>query len=348
MNLTAGFIAGLTGAQLYGNSEQSITGVARIDEAQPGDMTFLYLPAYEKHFPSTRASVIIVKPEFKRTRDDITYLVSPDPNTVFYTVLIKFFTPAFPVQGIHPSAVIDSSAVISSEAGIGANVYIGPGVVVEKGTRIFPNCVLMDNVKVGSGCLLHPNVSVREGCILGNNVIIQPGAVIGSDGFGFLPDGKGGYYKIPQIGIVIIEDDVEIGANCTIDRAAMGATVIKKGTKLDNLVQIAHNVTVGANTVLSAQSGVAGSSKVGDNCIVAGQVGIAGHIEVTDKVTILAQSGVSKSITKPGMYFGYPAKEQRAAQKIEVHLRNLPSYAETLSALEKKVKDLEEKLNPGK
>jgi UDP-3-O-[3-hydroxymyristoyl] glucosamine N-acyltransferase len=203
----------------------------------------------------------------------------------------------------------------------------------------------LEGSEIGSDCLIFPNVTIREHSKLGKRIIIHPNSVIGSDGFGYLPDDKGVYQKIPQIGNVILEDDVEIGANVSIDRAALGSTVIGEGSKLDNLVQIAHNVVIGKHTVISAQTGISGSTKIGDHCVLAGQVGTVGHIEIADNVMVGAQSGVSKSIKKPGKYFGYPAKELSKSLRLESHIRSLPDYTEKVKNLEKKIKELEEKLN---
>ena len=197
-------------------------------------------------------------------------------------------------------------------------------------------------MEVRDGTILFQNVSVREDCKIGKRVIIHPGTVIGADGFGYQKDAEGVYHKVPQIGNVIVEDDVEIGANSTIDRAALGSTIIGKGSKIDNLVQIAHNVSLGNNTIMSAQSGISGSVKVGNNSIIAGQVGISGHLEIGDNVILIAQSGVSKSITKPGIYFGSPAKEFKIAKILEAHFRNIPEYVERIKKLEEEIRKLKE------
>lgn len=344
MRLKLNKIAEITGAFLTGNADAEITGLAKIDEAKPEELTFLYLPAYEKFFPDTKATAIFVKPGFHKSRNDITYLEVQDPNKAFFQILITFFSPEFPLAGIAQSAVIGEGAVIAPDAAIGENVVIGKNVTVGNKSKIFANTVIMDNVQIGSGCTIFPNVTVREECVLGNRVILQPGVVIGSDGFGFVPGPDGKYIKIPQIGIVVLEDDVELGANTCIDRAAMGKTIIKSGTKLDNLVQIAHNVVVGSDTVISAQTGVSGSTRIGNKCVIAGQVGVAGHIEINDNIVVAAQTGVSKSLHKPGMYFGYPAKEHKTALRLEAHYRSLPDYAERIKQLEQKLAALQAKL----
>lgn len=344
MTLSIAAIAGLTSAIASGGSDSAIYNLAKIENAKSGDLTFLASTSYEKYFPGTHATAIFVKPGFKKTRDDIIYLEVDDPYKAFLTVLITHFSPKFELNGIDPSASIDPTVQLGSGVAIGKNVVIEAGCKIGDNTKIFHNTVVSKNCSIGNDGLIFQNVSVREETVIGDRVIIHPGVVLGSDGFGFVPDGKGGYIKIPQIGNVVIGDDVEIGANTAIDRAALGSTVVKKGTKLDNLVQIAHNVTIGSDSVMSAQSGIAGSSTLGNNCIVAGQVGISGHLDITDGVILGAQSGVSKSITKGGMYFGYPAKEHRTALRLEAHIRNFPEYAERIKELEKKIKSLEEKL----
>jgi UDP-3-O-[3-hydroxymyristoyl] glucosamine N-acyltransferase len=335
-------IADLVKAEIYGNPETEITAVAKINEAQEGELTYLYLDKYAKYLSETKASAVIVGDKFPRDRDDITYLVHPNPHLAFVQVLTAFFD-------YHPDLVqnenISSSAAISSKAKIGRNVVIGENVKIGKGTVISHNCVILEDSEIGENCTIYPNVTIREKTKIGNRVIIHPGTVIGSDGFGFIPDETGVYHKIPQVGNVVIEDDVELGANVSIDRAALGSTIIRKGVKIDNLVQIAHNVEIGENSVMSGQSGISGSSKIGKNVIIAGQVGVAGHLEVGDRVIIAAQSGVSKSILTPGMYFGTPTKEIKLSHRLEAHHRNLPKYAERIKSLEKQVAELSAKIN---
>lgn len=335
-------IAKLVGGKLIGDADLIIDSVAKIDEAKKGDLTFLYLSHYEKFFSSTGASAILVKPDFNKTRSDISYIEVDAPEKAFAYVIINFFSPEFKLNGIDKTAFIDPSSSVGNNVALGKNVVIGANCVIGNNVKIFHNTVLLDNVEVGENSILFQNISIREDCKIGKRVIIHPGAVIGADGFGYQKDEKGVYHKVPQIGNVVIEDDVEIGANSTVDRAAMGSTIIKKGSKIDNLVQIAHNVSVGSNTVMSAQSGVSGSVKIGNNSILAGQVGIAGHLEIGDNVILIAQSGVSKSITKPGMYFGTPAKEFRTAKILEAHIRSLPEYIERIKKLEEEIKNLKE------
>jgi len=337
-------IAELVSGKIIGDQELYITSLAKIDDAKKGDLTFLYLPAYDKFFPNTRASAILVKQDFKKSRDDITYIEVDEPDKAFSSIVVHYFSPIFPLDGIDKTASMESSAELGKNVTLGKNVVISAGCKIGNNVKIFHNTVLLENVEVGDNSLIFQNVSVREDCKLGKRVIIHPGTVIGSDGFGYKQDEKGVYHKVPQIGNVIIEDDVEIGANVTIDRAALGSTQIKNGVKIDNLVQIAHNCVIEDNTVMSAQVGISGSTKIGKDCILAGQVGTIGHIEIADKTVLIAQSGVSKSIKKPGYYFGSPAKEFKTAKLIEAHSRNLPDYYKRITQLEEEVKNLKEQL----
>jgi UDP-3-O-[3-hydroxymyristoyl] glucosamine N-acyltransferase len=248
-------------------------------------------------------------------------------------------------SGIHSTAIVPSSATIGKNISIGAYAVIGEQVVVGDNSKIGAGCIIGNQTLIGSDCILYPDVIVYHQCKIGNRVILQSGAVIGSDGFGFAPKPDGSYEKIPQLGIVVIEDDVEIGANTTIDRATIGDTHIHRGVKIDNLVQIAHNVVIGENTVIAAQTGISGSTKVGKNCMLAGQVGLAGHIEIADRTIIMAQSGVHQNIREQGKsYFGYPADEARKAQRVYIAMKMLPDMLREFSALQKKVAELEQKI----
>ncbi len=344
MNITVQNIADIVNGKIIGDPNLIINNVARIEEAKNGDLTFLYDNKYKKHLSTTKASAILIDDNTELLDNKITYIKVAKPNIAFQQIILKFFNPDFKFSTIAKSAAIDESAVINDNVGIGENVFIGKNCVINKGVTIYPNTVILDNCYIGENTLIFPNVTIREETIIGKNVIIQPGVVIGSDGFGYSKDENGVYNKIPQIGNVIIEDEVEIGANVTIDRSSLGSTIVGKGVKLDNLVQVAHNVTIGSNTVFSSQSGIAGSAKIGNNCVVAGQVGIVGHLEVGDNIIIGGQSGVTKSLNKPGVYFGTPAKELKTSLKLESHIRNLPNYAEKIKILETKIMELESKL----
>lgn len=332
------------GGKIYGNDSLPIRNLAKIEDAVQGDLSFLYLPAYNKYFPTTKASAIIVKPDFERSRDDISYIVVNNPNIAFQKIVMHFFKRQIKHFGIDSTAFVHPSVILGNNVSIGKNVVISENCVIGNGTTILHNSTILENVKIGANTLIYSNVAVREDCIIGSNVIIHSGTVIGADGFGFQPDEKGVFHKIPQIGNVIIEDDVELGSNVSVDRAALGSTIIMKGVKIDNLVQIAHGVSIGRNSVISGQAGISGSSKIGNNCMIAGQVGLAGHLELADFVQIGAQSGIHKSILKPGGYMGYPAIEIKKFFKLNAHIHNIPEYADKLKALEKKVQELEEKI----
>jgi UDP-3-O-[3-hydroxymyristoyl] glucosamine N-acyltransferase len=340
MKVTLKDIADFIGGEITGDNNIEIKSLAKIEEAENGDLTFLYLSQYEKYFPSTKASAILVKPGFEKSRSEISYIEVADPNKAFFKLVRKFFPPSFPLEGIDKTAFVHPSAKLGENVSLGKNVVISEGCKIGNNTKIFHNTVILQDVELGDNCLVFQNVSIREKCKIGNRIIIHPGTVIGSDGFGFEPDEEGKFHKIPQVGNVLIEDDVELGSNVSIDRASIGSTIIKRGVKVDNLVQIAHNVIVGEDTVISAQAGISGSTKVGKNCFILGQVGLTGHIEIADNVILIAQSGVSKSILKAGTYFGSPAKEIKTAFKLESHIRNLPDYVKKISALEEEIKKL--------
>ena len=345
-------IASLLHGNVVGDGEIEIARVAKIEEAGDGDITFLANPKYQKYLGTTAASAIIVPRNFDEKklngrRRRIALLKVDDPYLAFLEILQRL-QPAVEseLSGIHETAVIASSAVLDSTAAVGAHVVIGERVRVGASTKISHGSVLESDVVLGNDGLVYPNVTIRAGSQVGNRAIIHSGAVIGSDGFGFAPKADGTYEKIPQVGIVVIEDDVGIGANCTIDRATLGETRIGRGVKLDNLVHVAHNVVIGENTVIAAQTGISGSTKVGKNVVMAGQVGLVGHIEIADGVTILAQSGISKSLTKKGAkYFGSPAKEHRTALHLEAALRQLPGMIEELKSLRSRIEELEKKVN---
>lgn len=336
--------ASFIGGKLSGDENLVIKGLAKIEEAKEGDITFLYLPAYDKYFPETEASAIIVKNGFNKNRDDISYIETEEPNKAFFKLVNKFFTTQLNLTGIDPTAYIHPSVKYGEGLVIGRNVVISEGCILGKNVKIYHNTVLHANVDLGDDCIIYSNVTLREDSKIGHRCIIHSGTVIGSDGFGYEQQTDKTFLKIPQVGNVVIEDDVEIGSNTTIDRASLGSTLIKKGSKIDNLVQVAHNVVLGNNTIISAQAGISGSTKVGDNCFILGQVGLTGHIEVADDVILIAQAGVSKSIKKAGTYFGTPAKEAKTAFQLEAHIRNLPGYAERIKALEKEIAALKESL----
>jgi UDP-3-O-[3-hydroxymyristoyl] glucosamine N-acyltransferase len=335
-------IAEFLNGELVGDPHLDISGLAKIEEAGPGDLTFVANPKYLQYIESTNATAVLISRDQEAIK--IPHIKLEDPYLGFLKILEQFYPPKEPnFKGIHSSAVISPSAVIESNVQIGPFTYIGENVHIGQDTVIYPCCVILDDVTIGQNCKIYSHVSIREGCELGNDNIIHCGVIIGSDGFGFAPSGEM-YKKIPQMGTVKIEDDVEIGANCTIDRATLGETLIRKGSKIDNLVQIAHNVIVGENTVIAAQTGVSGSTKLGKNVTLAGQVGIVGHVHIGDKAIVAAQSGVSKDIPPGEVWFGYPAQPIMKQKKIEASLRHLPELTKKIHSLEKLVISLEEKV----
>lgn len=327
---------------IVGPADVEIRMPAKIEEAAPGTISFLANPKYSRFVSSTRASAVLVAPSFdiaSAGRSDLSFVVVADPYVAFLHILKRLLPQPDPFyHGIHPSAVIAGSARI------GEGVSIGPHCSVAEGAVIGARSVLGAGVSIGTGatlgadCVLYDRVTVYYGCRIGDRVVMHSGVVVGSDGFGFAPRADGSYEKIPQLGIVRIDDECEIGANTTIDRATLGETVLHRGVKLDNLVQIAHNVVVGEHTVIASQSGVSGSSKVGAYCRIAGQVGISGHVEVADHTTLLGQTGVSKSLTEPGKtWFGTPQREHVRAGRIEAVLRKLPELSSELDEIRKKL-----------
>lgn len=343
--MTVEQIAAFLDGEVVGNGSIVITGLAKVEEAGTGDLAFVANPKYERYLELTKASAVIVGTSMAYEKFSTlppALIRVPDAYTSFVIALERLNPPPDPIApGIHPSAVIAPTAQVGDGCAIGAHVVIGEGCHIGANTRILPNSVIGNRTIIGEGCLIYPNVTIREECLLGNRVILQPGVVIGGDGFGFAPKKDGTYRKIPQRGIVVIEDDVEIQANSCIDRATIGETRIRRGTKLDNLVQIAHNVTVGEDTVIAAQSGIAGSTKIGKHVVIAGNVGIVGHLNIADRVIIAGQSGVSKSLTKEGeTVFGYPAKEIGRARRIEGALRQLPELLVQVREMEREIQKL--------
>jgi UDP-3-O-[3-hydroxymyristoyl] glucosamine N-acyltransferase len=346
MQFTAAQIAMMINGKVEGNADTAVASFGKIEEAQNGQLAFLANPKYEEYLYSTKASIIIINEtqELKQPID-ATLIKVPDAYTAFATLLDKYQQiQRQQLTGIQQPAYIAATAKIGDHVYIGAFAYVGENVIVADGAKIYPNAYLGDNVTIGENTIIHPGVKIYHDCIIGKNVSIHAGTVIGSDGFGFAPQADGTLKKVPQIGNVIIEDGVEIGANATIDRATIGSTLIKSGAKLDNLLQIAHNVEVGNNSVIAAQSGISGSTKVGNNVMIGGQVGIVGHIKIADGTKINAQSGVSKSIKTPNSAVtGSPAFDYTAALRSQAASRNLPGLEKRVLELEKILKEMMEK-----
>lgn len=344
-------IAAIVRGDVEGDGNIQIKRLAKIEEAGEGDITFLANPKYAKHLASTKASAVLVArgvayKELRERKNPIALIRVADPYAAFAQLIDLFHPPATALPpGLHPTAVVSQSAVIGKNVAVGAHAVLSEGCRVGDGAVIWHNVVLGDSVEVGEQSVIYPNVTIREQCKVGKRVIIHSGTVVGSDGFGFAPKPDGTYEKIQQRGIVVIEDDVEVGANCAIDRATIGETRIKRGTKLDNLIQVAHNVVIGENTVIAAQTGISGSTKIGSGCIIAGQVGFVGHIEIADRTIVAAQSGVHKSVKESGKtIFGYPALEHHERLRIEAALRQLPELLTTVRALQAEVEKLSQGL----
>jgi len=314
--------------------------VAKIEEAGPGDLTFLANPKYASKLASTQASAVIMNGDLAAP---CAVLRSPSPYLTFAKA-VALFSPNRPAApGIHPLASVAADAKVDPTATVGAYAVIGSGVTVGPRTVIHPHVVIDDDATIGADCIVYSHVSIRERCSIGSRVILQNGAVIGSDGYGFAPRPDGTHEKIPQTAPVVIEDDVEIGANTTIDRPALGETRIQAGTKIDNLVQIAHGVVLGKNVLLAAQVGIAGSTVVGDSVMMGGQVGVSGHLEIGERAILAAKTGVTGSLA-PGQYMsGYPMMETHEWRRAHVVLRKLPDMRKQLLALEERLKKLEEK-----
>ncbi|RPI18159.1 MAG: UDP-3-O-(3-hydroxymyristoyl)glucosamine N-acyltransferase [Ignavibacteriae bacterium] len=331
-------IANLVKGKLTGDGNSEIVNVGKIEYARKDEITFIANPVYEKYFNSTNAGAIIVSKSFVPPKDakSIPLIYVEDPYLAFLNLLEVLNPEANNKEtGIHSTAVISGSAIISDiEVNIGANCFIGNKCVIGKRVTILPNTVLLSGVIIGDDVLIYPNVTIYNSCKIGSRVIIHSGTAIGSDGFGHAKTADGTYQKIPQKGIVVIEDDVEIGSNCSIDRATIGETKIGKGVKLDNQIQIAHNVEIGENTVIAAHTGIAGSTKIGKNCMIGGKAGFVGHINICDNVIVTAACNVSKSITEPGVYSGYRARPQRQDLKQEALLRKIEEMQNRINKLE--------------
>ena len=350
MQFTAAQIALIINGRVEGNPDAVVSSFGKIEEAKHGQLAFLANPKYEDYLYSTGASVIILNDtqELKEPVNSTILRVS-DPYSAFATLLAKYQEViAQQMNGIQEPSYISKSAVLGDNIFVGAFAYIGDNVKVGNNVKIYPNVYIGNNVTVGDHSILHPGVRIYHDCVVGKGVSIHAGTVIGSDGFGFAPQADGSFKKVPQIGNVVIEDNVEIGANSTIDRATMGSTLIKSGAKLDNLIQVAHNVEVGHNTVIAAQAGVSGSTKIGNNVMIGGQAGIVGHIQIADNAKINAQSGVSKSIKVPHTAVtGSPAFEYTSALRSQAVTRNLPELEKRIIELENLVKQLlMEKVTP--
>jgi UDP-3-O-[3-hydroxymyristoyl] glucosamine N-acyltransferase len=338
MQFSAAQIAALINGKLEGNPEVLVNNFGKIEEAQAGQLAFLANPKYEEYLYSTRASIIIVNDnQIVKEKINATLILVPDAYIAFASLLSKYQEMMNQqLTGIQEPVYISKTASIGENAFIGAFAYIGNNVKLGKNVKIYPQSYIGDDVSIGDHSVIYPGVKIYHRCVIGEYVTIHAGSVIGADGFGFAPQTDGSFKKIPQMGNVVIEDYVEVGSNATIDRATIGSTLIRKGVKLDNLIQIAHNVEIGSNTVIAAQSGVSGSTKLGKNVMVGGQVGIVGHIQIADGSKINAQSGVTKSMKTPNSAVtGSPAFDYTSALRAQAAARKLPEFEKRIIELEK-------------
>lgn len=343
MVFSASQIALIISGKIEGDAQASVTSFGKIEEAQAGQLSFLSNPKYEEYLYHTAASIVIIGEAYELKKPVRTTLIRvKDAYFAFATLLAKYQEmQEQQLKGLQEPCYISKTAVLGQDIFIGAFAYLGENVKIGDHTKIYPGVFLGDGVQIGDNTTLYAGVKIMHQCVIGNHVSIHAGTVIGSDGFGFAPQADGSFAKVPQIGNVIVEDDVEIGANTTIDRATIGSTIIKKGAKLDNLIQIAHNVEIGSSTVVAAQAGISGSTKVGKGVMVGGQVGIVGHINIGDGAKINAQSGVSKSM-KPGQAVtGSPAYDYTGALRSQALTRKLPELEQRIQQLEKLIQELQ-------
>ncbi|MGV3705794.1 MAG: UDP-3-O-(3-hydroxymyristoyl)glucosamine N-acyltransferase [Arcticibacter sp.] len=345
MQFTAQQIGILLDGSVDGNPEDTVNQLAKIEDAQSGSLSFLANPKYEHFIYQTNASIVIVNKDFVPTAPIKSTLIRVEnAYTAFSLLLQQYNTIKLNKKGIEEPSYIHPSAKIGKDVYIGAFAYIGADVVLGDNSKIYPHVYLGDNSSVGSDCTLFSGVKIYHDCKVGSNVIIHSGSVIGSDGFGFAPLDDGSYSKISQIGNVVIEDDVEIGSNTSIDRATMGSTVIQKGVKLDNLIQIAHNVEIGPNTVIASQAGISGSTKIGGQSIIGGQVGVVGHISIAKGSQVQAQSGINRAIVEEGKkWAGSPATTFNSQMRAQVIFNRLPDLEKKIEELERKLKEFTNK-----
>jgi len=345
MEFTAKLIAGYLQGEIVGNENATVNTFAKIEEGTSGAISFLSNPKYTHYLYTTQSTIVLVNKDIELEQEVSATLIKVDNAYEALAKLLKLYEENKPQKkGISTMAYIDPTAKLGKDVYVGPFVYIGEGVTIGENTKLYPHTVISDGATVGDNCILYPNVTVYHDCRIGAQCILHSGSVIGADGFGHAPTPTG-YDKIPQIGIVIIEDRVEVGANTCVDRATMGATIIHAGVKLDNLIQIAHNDKIGSHTVMAAQSGVAGSTEIGEWCMVGGQVGFAGHIKICDHTSIGAQSGVPKSITQPNQaIMGSPSIEGKQFAKSSVIYKKLPEMYNELTTLKKELAALKEEL----
>jgi UDP-3-O-[3-hydroxymyristoyl] glucosamine N-acyltransferase len=345
MEFTAATIAGFLKGEIEGNPDIKVSSVAKIEEGHEGALSFLANPKYEHYIYSTASSVVLVNRTFVPSEKIKATLIRVENAYEAFASLLRLVDQARPrKKGIHSTSVIETSAKIGKDVYIGPYACIGENCVIGDGCSVYPHVYIGDNTTLGKNCFVYPGVKIYHECIIGDGCIIHAGSVIGSDGFGFAPQSESEFMKIPQLGNVILEDHVEIGANVTIDRATMGSTIIRKGVKLDNLIQIGHNVDVGENTVMAAQTGVAGSAKIGKNCMFGGQVGIAGHNKIANGTKIGAQAGILGDVRDENtIILGSPAIDYKLYLKSSVIFKKLPELKNKIDTLEKELESLRKK-----
>lgn len=338
MKFTAEQIAGILEGTVIGDPNIEVSQLAKIEEGKKGSLTFLANPKYKSFIYKTEASITIVNSDFNPEEAISTTLIKVDDAYSAFTKLLEYYNQIkMNKSGIEQPSFISDSAKLGENVYVGAFTYIGDNVSIGDNVKIFPNSYLGDNVKIGDNSIVFSGGKIYSECVVGSDCVINSGAIIGADGFGFAPNEKGEYSKVPQIGNVIIEDYVDVGAGTTIDRATLGSTIIRRGVKLDNQIQIAHNVEIGKNTVIAAQTGIAGSTKIGENCQIGGQVGIVGHITIGNNVKIQAQSGIGRHIKDNEVLQGSPALPYGDYNKSYVYFKNLPKIVKNINKLEKKV-----------
>ncbi len=339
MKFTAAQIAGILEGEVVGNPEAEVFKLSKIEEGTEGSLTFLANPKYTNYIYSTKATVTIVNSTFEPEQEITTTLIKVEDAYKSFSKLLEYYNQVKLMKsGIEQPSVISDGVTYGSDLYLGSFCYIGKNVTIGNNVKIYPNSFIGDNVTIGDDCVFFAGVRIYSETVIGNRCTIHSGTIIGSDGFGFAPQEDGTYAKVPQIGNVIIEDDVEIGACTTVDRATLGSTIIRKGVKLDNHIQVAHNVEIGENTVIAAQTGIAGTTKIGKNCLIGGQVGFAGHLVIGDGVKIQAQSGIGKNLEAGEVVQGSPAFNYGDFAKSFVHFRNLPKIVTDLEELKNKIK----------
>ncbi|MFC5045731.1 UDP-3-O-(3-hydroxymyristoyl)glucosamine N-acyltransferase [Aquimarina hainanensis] len=338
MIFTATQIAGILNGDIEGDETVEVSKLAKIEEGTEGTLTFLSNPKYTQYIYSTNASITIVDRTFKKESEIQTTLIRVDDAYKAFSQLLEYYNMVkMNKKGIEQPCFISESAKYGEEIYLGAFSYIGENVTIGENAKIFPNVYVGDNVTIGDNVIVFAGAKIYSESIIGNNCVIHSGAIVGADGFGFTPNEKGEYSKVPQTGNVIIEDNVDVGAGTTIDRATLGSTIIRRGVKLDNQIQIAHNVEIGEHTAIAAQTGIAGSTKIGKHCLIGGQVGIAGHLTIGNKVRIQAQSGIGRNIKDDEAIQGSPALGYSDYNKSYVHFKNLPKIVDRLYEIEKKI-----------